>query len=140
MPIRFFQEETSFTPEQKNKLKRWINTVIEHENSIPGEINYIFCSDEYLLQINRNYLNHNYYTDIITFDQSEGDQRIQGDIYISADRVQENSKDASVPFKEEIRRVMIHGVLHLLGFNDRTKEEKKQMRQKENACLSLYPV
>lgn len=138
MPVRFFQEETDFTPTQKNQLKNWIKTVIEREKASPGEINYIFCSDEYLLRINKEYLNHDYYTDIITFNQSEYDDTVHGDIYISIERVKENFKTTSASFEEELRRVMIHGILHLLGFADHTKAEKKKMREKEDACLSLY--
>jgi probable rRNA maturation factor len=138
MPVRFFQEETDFTPDQKNNLKKWIKNVIERENASPGEINYIFCSDEYLLQVNKHYLGHDYYTDIITFDQSDGGNTVQGDIYISIERVKENAKNTFAPFEEELRRVMIHGILHLLGFADHSDEDKKKMREKEDACLSLY--
>lgn len=138
MPVRFFQEETDFTPNQKNKLKTWIKNVIEHESFLQGEINYIFCSDEYLLQINNNYLGHDYYTDIVTFDQSDDSNVVQGDIYISVERVKENSTKTSTPFEEELRRVMIHGILHLVGFSDQSEADKKKMREKEEACLSLY--
>lgn len=138
MPVRFFQEETDFIPKQKNNLKKWISNVIKCEHSSPGEINYIFCSDNYLLQINKNFLSRDYYTDIITFDQSDDPNEINGDIYISVDRVEENAKNNSSPFEEELHRVMIHGVLHLLGFKDHSDEEKKKMREKEDACLSLY--
>ena len=137
MPVRFFQEDTDFAPGQKNPLKKWISSVIRREGAATGEINYVFCSDNYLLDINKKYLDHDYYTDIITFDQSE-DNLIAGDIYISVDRVRENAANSTIPFKEELKRVMIHGILHLLGYDDKSEEEKKQMRKKEEACLSLY--
>ena len=101
-----------------------------------GDINYIFCSDNYLHQINFQYLDHDTFTDIITFDQSDKDQ-IEGDIFISIDRVHENANERNISFVNELHRVMIHGILHLLGYNDKTPKEKQLMREKEDECLSL---
>ena len=105
-----------------------------------SNINYIFCSDDYLLTINQEHLNHDYYTDIITFDLSEKENNIESDIFISIDRVKENAKNNHVKFHIELYRVLIHGVLHLLGFNDKNEEEKLIMREKEDACLSLLKI
>lgn len=100
-------------------------------------LNYIFCTDDYLLAINQSHLNHNYYTDIITFDTSFGQDGISGDVYISIDRVKENAITLGEDFDRELHRVMIHGFLHLIGFRDKTKTDKTNMRKKEEACLSL---
>jgi len=106
-----------------------------------GEINYIFCSDEYILSINEEYLNHDYYTDIITFDNRDNTQDdIEADIFVSVDRVQENAQMIQVPFDTELRRVMVHGLLHLLGYHDKSEEEISQMREKEEAYLSLQKL
>ncbi len=138
--INFFVEDVALKLQHKQVLKSWIKaTAAEHGKKI-GEINYIFCSDEYLLQINKEYLNHDYYTDIITFDNSESVSVIDADIYISVDRVGENSKnnllvDKGSSFENELYRVMIHGILHLLGYKDKSKEEAITMRKLENDCL-----
>ena len=137
MSVQFFTEDIAFELKEKASLSEWIKQVIkDHEHSV-GEINYIFCSDDYLLQINKDHLNHDYYTDIITFDNSDESHMIETDIFISVDRVRENSSNQNVSYELELRRVMIHGILHLLGFNDKTDEQKKRMREKEDACLSL---
>lgn len=102
-------------------------------------INYIFCTDEYLLGVNREYLDHDFYTDIITFNNSENEGFLESDIFISVDRVLENAKDNKVEFECEIARVMIHGILHLIGFNDKTEEEQNLMTRMENENLSLHP-
>ncbi len=135
--IRFFTEGIEFTLSNKALRKNWIKSIIQQEHYKSGDINYIFCSDEYLLEINRNFLNHNTYTDIITFDQSESELEIAGDIYISIDRIRSNSEKLNTSFNDELDRVMIHGILHLCGFGDKSPEEKKIMRKKEDACLSL---
>ncbi len=134
MPINFFTEDSSFTLKNKRKLKYWIQDTIQLENCKTGEINYIFTSDKYLLNINKQYLSHNYYTDIITFNYCEN-KVINGDIYISIDTVKNNSTRFAVTFNEELNRVMIHGVLHLLGYDDHNEKEKLQMREKENYYL-----
>lgn len=117
-------------------IKKWITDAVVHEGFKLGVINYIFCSDEYLLQINQNWLHHDYYTDVITFDFTS-DKIISGDIYISLIRIYDNSKKYNVSFNEELFRVLIHGILHLLGFNDSNKSESDIMRMKENHYLKL---
>jgi probable rRNA maturation factor len=104
------------------------------------ELNYIFCSDEYLHQMNLTYLNHDTLTDIITFDNSEAEQIIEGDIFISIDRVKENSEEFDVLFETELHRVLVHGLLHLFGYKDKSEREKVLMREKEEACLSLLSI
>lgn len=134
--VRFFTEDISFKLEKPRNRTAWIKRVVERERSILGEINYIFCSDKYLLRLNQQYLNHNTYTDIITFDLSP-DKTLTGDIYISIDRVYENATLLNIPEQDELDRVMIHGVLHLIGYSDKNLAEKAKMRKKEEACLSL---
>lgn len=114
----------------------WLNSVISTENCIGGDINFIFCSDNYLLNINEKYLKHNYYTDVITFDYTEGNI-ISGDIFISTDRVFDNSNQFSITFTHELNRIMIHGLLHLLGYNDKIENDKLQMTNLENKYLEL---
>jgi len=137
MSIRYnFEDINKFGFKQYKKTK-WIKECIYLYKKQVGDINYIFCSDKYLLEINKKFLNHDYYTDIITFDNCMNDI-INADIFISIDRVKENSKKYNAAFFEELNRVMIHGILHLIGFNDSTDIEKKQMRRRENKCLNLF--
>ncbi|MEO9803665.1 MAG: rRNA maturation RNase YbeY [Reichenbachiella sp.] len=135
--INFFYEDTSFELTQKESISSWIMQTIATEGHKFQELNYIFCSDEYLHQINVEYLQHDYYTDIITFDNSEQAKTIEGDIFVSVERVQDNAQDQGIPFELELRRVIIHGLLHLVGYNDKTDEQQREMREKENAYLSL---
>ena len=135
--ILFFTEDISFTLKQKTKIRDWIKKAIEDHQKKLKSINYIFTTDNYLSNINEDYLQHNTLTDIITFNLSTAPNLIESDIYISIDRIRENSKCYSLPFTEELHRVMIHGILHLLGFNDKTEPEKKDMRKKENHYLAL---
>ncbi len=114
----------------------WLNSVVTHEGCLLGEVSLIFCSDDYLLDLNRKYLNHDYYTDIITFDYSESGI-VSGDLFISIDRVRENSAENGVMVHMELKRVVVHGVLHLLGYKDKTVSETKLMRDKENWALGL---
>lgn len=114
----------------------WLKTVIRNENQKPGEINYIFCDDEYMLQINRDYLQHDYYTDIITFDYVRG-KTISGDIFVSLPRISDNASNHSKKFEDELHRVLAHGILHLCGYKDKTVEEEKEMRSKEDFYLAL---
>lgn len=137
--IYFFTEEVYYTLRDKNKIRRWILMSIKSENYRIINLNYIFCSDNYLHKTNLKYLNHDTYTDIITFDNSEVVKEISGDIFISIDRVKENSKNFKVNFKHELNRVMIHGILHLMGYKDKTKKEKELMKAKEDYYLSLLP-
>jgi probable rRNA maturation factor len=134
--ICFFNEGISHRLPGKTKLKQWINEVILRDAKIPGDINFIFCNDEYLSDLNLSYLNHTTLTDIITFDYTS-DGIISGDIYISIERVKENAILYSKTFRDELNRVMIHGVLHLLGNNDKKPGEKAKMRRKEDECLLL---
>lgn len=135
--INFFSEEIEFELSNPDVISAWITKVITTHQKIRGDINYIFCSDEYLHNINMEYLLHDTYTDIITFDHSEEELLIAGDIYISIDRVSENAKKFEVTDSRELHRVMIHGILHLIGFTDHSKEEKEIMRGKEVSCLSM---
>ena len=132
-----FNYETDFIAKDDKKLSDWVLSVIKSEGFKEGEINYIFCDDNYLLKLNKEFLNHNTLTDIISFDYSIGNQ-IHGDVYISIDRVLENSTKFKVKFLEELRRVMIHGILHYCGYKDKSESDKKQMREKENHYLTKY--
>ena len=129
-----FYFETKFNFSGKNHIKIWIKNIIESNRLVVGNINYIFVDDEQLLKINNQFLSHDYFTDIITFNFCK-DGIINSDIYISIERIKENSHIFKTTFKEEFLRVIIHGILHLLGFNDSTKEEQKSMRQQENNLL-----
>lgn len=134
--IHFFSEEIAFVLKQKQMLRQWLKDAAKEEGFRIGELNYIFCSDEYLLGINQQYLHHDTYTDIVTFDNSEAEARIVGDIFISVERVRENAGTFGVTEQDELHRVMIHGVLHLCGYDDHTPEEKQRMRNKEDYYLS----
>lgn len=136
--INFFNEEIDFSLNDENKTKNWILEIASQNKYKINNINYVFCSDEYLLQVNIEHLNHNYYTDIITFDLSEKEDEIESDIFISIDRVTENAVTNNNTFDKELLRVIIHGLLHLIGYNDKSNEEKLLMRKKEEECISLY--
>lgn len=139
MEIHFFNEEVDSPINDPDIIKKWLSTIIQDHNYELIELNYIFCSDEYLYKINVEYLNHDDYTDIITFDNSESPNQIEADIFISTQRVKENASVFNSEFSHELNRVIVHGLLHLLGFGDKTEEEKKLMRKNEDACLSLLP-
>ena len=134
--VNFFSEEISFKLAHPRKTSNWIQRCLEKENRAIRSLNFVFCTDVNLRRRNIRYLNHHTFTDIITFDQSE-DQLIEGEIYISIDRVKENAINFNVSFEDELHRVIIHGVLHLVGYGDKTKSEKTLMRKKEDAYLSL---
>ena len=134
-----FNYETEFSLDNEVAISRWIANVILSENKKEGEINYIFCDDEYLLQINQEHLNHDYYTDIISFDYTVGNE-INGDMFISVDRVKENAADFNVSFEEELKRVIVHGVLHYCGYKDKTESDEELMRQKEDEKLAMFHV
>lgn len=134
--ISFFTESISYNLPQKLKVKKWIKATIEKEGFKLGELNFIFCSDEYLLGINQQYLNHDTYTDIITFDNSEVEKLIVSDIFISIERVKENAKTFKTSEFDEVCRIMIHGTLHLLGYKDKGKAPKTLMTQKEDEYLA----
>ncbi|HAI75322.1 MAG TPA: rRNA maturation RNase YbeY [Microscillaceae bacterium] len=135
--INFFAEDSTFKLKNKLQYRQWIKLVVKQEGKKLGALNYIFCSDAYLLHINKTYLQHNTYTDIITFDQAEKPHTVQGDIYISVERVSENAQTFQTDFSVELARVMIHGVLHLMGYDDHKEADKLLMRQKENDALRL---
>jgi len=138
--VKYFRENTRFVFKERRDNNKWIKDVIVSESANvkfkAGDINIIFCSDEYLLDLNKKYLSHDFYTDIITFDNCSN-KIISGDLFISVDRVRENSRTYSSSFDEELHRVIIHGVLHLLGYKDKTKAQSKIMRDKENFYLKL---
>lgn len=135
--VHFFYEDVEFRLKTVRNTKSWIKEVIRAEGKALDEINYIFCSDAFLVHLNIKYLQHNTLTDIITFNTAEDRDLIGGDIYISVDRVKENAGAFSVSFDQELHRVIIHGVLHLLGYSDKTLSQKRTMRKKEDAYLSL---
>lgn len=135
--ISFFKQDTSYSPQFKREIKSWIKSTILAEGKTPGDISIIHCSDEYLLDMNKRFLQHDYYTDVITFDYGEG-AIVSGDIFISIDRVKENAQKIGVETALEDRRIIIHGVLHLIGYQDKTKLKKSEMTVLEDQYLSLY--
>ena len=135
--LNFFNEEITFKLTHPQKTRNWVKSAIKKEGKDLNQINFIFCSDDYLGGINVQFLKHKTYTDIITFDNSEGSGRLQGDIFISIDRVTENASKFKTTFDEELHRVIIHGVLHLIGYTDKDSTSKNVMRKKEDAYLSL---
>ncbi|MDQ3289910.1 MAG: rRNA maturation RNase YbeY [Bacteroidota bacterium] len=137
IPIEFISEEVDFTLQDVDKVKDWIVQVIADHQFTLENITYIFCSDEYLYNINKTYLDHDTFTDIITFDNADEEDTVESDIFISIDRVKENASQLNISFNDELHRVMIHGVLHLIGFDDKDESSKALMRQKENDYLSL---
>lgn len=134
-----FNYETDFQLENESKYEDWIDSIIESEDKEPGEINYIFCDDDYLLEINKQYLDHDTLTDIISFDYCIGDL-ISGDIFISIDRVKDNTQEYEVSFNNELLRVMSHGILHYCGYKDKTQEEQLLMRAKEQEKINMFHV
>lgn len=137
IPIEFVSEDITFSLTNPDQVKKWINQIIVKHGYTLESLTYIFCSDEYLHQINLEYLNHDTYTDIITFDNADDAGIIESDIFISIERVKENAEQVNATFIDELHRVMIHGVLHLLGFEDKTPELKEKMHQQEDASLAL---
>lgn len=131
-----FHAITDFDIADKSKLKKWIKEVVGKEGSTIAELNFIFCDDDYLLEKNKTFLKHDTLTDIITFDYSEKNT-LTGDVYISIERVKENSQNYGVSYENELHRVIIHGVLHLLGYNDKNEKQQKEIREKEDFYLSL---
>lgn len=136
--VHFFSEDIPFKLGQPRKTSNWIKATVRAEGKSIYQLNFIFCSDEQLKGLNIQFLNHNSYTDILTFDSRESEEDdLNGDIFISIDRVRENSKKLKNKFEDELHRVIIHGVLHLLGYSDKSQSEKSKMRKKEEAYLSL---
>ena len=138
MAILFFEEDITYSLKEKNKYKQWLKSIAEEEGYKIKELNYIFCSDEYLYQINLDYLNHKTYTDIITFDNSENKNSIEGDIFISIERIKENAQKEHVLFEKELQRVLSHGLLHLMGYKDKSEAEKAIMRHKEELAINHF--
>ena len=132
-----FNYETDFELENEAQYEEWISRIIESEGFDEGEINYIFCDDDYLLKVNQDYLDHDYYTDIITFDYVKG-KTISGDIFVSLPRILDNASTLSQNFESEFNRVLAHGILHLCGYKDKTEEEKSQMRAKEDFYINQF--
>lgn len=134
-----FYSENNFSIQEESLYESWLKKVISSEGKKTGEISFIFCDDEYLLNINREYLDHDTYTDIISFDNTVGNI-LNGDIFISSERVTENAEAFVVPFEEELRRVMVHGILHFCGYSDKSEKEKGQMRKKEEEKMEMFHV
>lgn len=142
--VRFFSEDIAFNLKGKRNISKWLKTIAALEGYELGDINYIFCSDSYLLDINKQFLGHDYLTDIITFDNSEdyllekGREGVSADIYISIDTVKANGESYGEGFDRELLRVIAHGLLHLIGYDDVTESKQKRMRAAENRALKLY--
>ena len=136
--INFFQEDIDFTLPEKKMIRDWLTAITKAENKSLEEVNYIFTSDEYLLRINSSYLNHHYYTDVISFSHAETPSIIEGDIFISIERIKENAPKFEKTFRDELLRVMVHGLLHFIGYNDKSEEDKKTMTNKEDYYLNLF--
>ena len=134
-----FNYELEFTLDKETLIADWLSEVIISEDKQEGEINYIFCDDDYLLEINQQYLDHDTLTDIISFDYSIGNE-LHGDIFISIERVRENATDFKVSFEEELKRVLVHGVLHYCGYKDKTEEDEMKMRLKEDEKIKMFHV
>lgn len=137
--IRYFQEDIDFKFKHKLLNNKWLKFVAESEVRTLGDIGIIFCSDNYILDVNMKYLQHDYFTDIITFDYCEGN-KLSGDLFISIDSVRDNAQFYGTEFEEELNRVIVHGILHLIGYDDHSESEQAMMRSKENYYLSLRPV
>ena len=136
LAIQFFSEDILFVLKRKAEIRKWVKNTILSEGKKLKELNFIFCSDNYLLEINQQYLKHDTYTDIITFDSSDKPDEITGDIFISVERVKENAVKYSVSEEDELHRILIHGTLHLLGYKDKTKAHKLLMTEKEEQYLA----
>ena len=136
--FHFFTEDINFVLRDKTGIRNWLDRCARKEKKKTGTLNYIFCSDRYLRNINKKFLNHDYNTDIVTFpDNSEDGKTLGGEMYISIDRVKANAADYGVSFKNELNRVMVHGLLHLCGYDDKTETGSLKMRKKEDRCLAL---
>jgi len=136
--IEFYTHQIDFELDEQESVKRWLLLLIEMEGGTAEELTFVFVSDEYLLSLNQEHLDHDYYTDILTFPYSQGlDRPLRAEIYISIDRVKDNAKDFAVPWRDELARVMAHGVLHLLGYDDHGEESERLMRVKEEEALEL---
>ena len=139
MAINFYAEEIDMPSFRKNDTKEWIKEITTSFGKKVGDISYVFCNDEKILEVNQNYLQHDYYTDIITFDYTEG-IKISGDLFISVDTVKSNAEQFEQDFDTELHRVIIHGILHLCGINDQSPEERANMIEEENKALAKYSI
>lgn len=137
MAISFHLQDVWCQIAQKRALKTWINACIIRENKVAGDINIILCSDQHLLEMNKQFLEHDYYTDIITFNYN-AENHISGDLFISIDRVKDNASKLNISMELELQRVIIHGVMHLCGYNDKKKSEQILMRKQEDKCLKIW--
>lgn len=137
MSITFHKEEIEFELPAEDKLTEWLFDIVKKENKIITQLSYIFCSDEYLLGINKEYLNHDFYTDIITFPYKQGHE-IESDIFISVDRVRENAVEFDTTFESELLRVIAHGLLHMSGYSDKTEGDQDKMTEMENQSLAMW--
>ncbi len=135
--VQFFYEEINYKLQSESKIGQWLKLCASKENKNISLINYIFCTDAYLIEINKQYLKHDYYTDIITFEYSENEASLTGDVFISVDRAKENSIKLNQNFESEIMRLLVHGLLHLMGYKDKEPQDKKMMTSKEDHYLSL---
>ncbi|MDD5569858.1 MAG: rRNA maturation RNase YbeY [Bacteroidales bacterium] len=138
--INFYNEDSNFTIKDKNTLKGNFEKIFSKEKPLSGNVNFIFCSDKYLINLNTRFLKHKSLTDIITFENYYGKNNLIADIYISIDRIKENSKKYKVIFEKELYRVMIHGILHIAGYKDKTPADKATMTKKENIYLKMFHV
>ena len=136
--VHFFSHDIHTNLKNKANLKRFIESIFKKESEVLESINYIFCSDKTILEINKKYLNHDFYTDVITFDLSPNNKTKSAEVYISIERVKENAFQLQTTFKDELHRVIFHGALHLCGLKDKTKSQKQKMRNRENHYLSKY--
>lgn len=138
MAVQFFSADARIPAIPRTRLKSFITELFREEGRVLDELSYVFCTDDYLLGINRQFLNHDFYTDIITFDISDNKGDIKGEVYISIDRVRDNAKRLNQPIQDELLRVIFHGALHLCGYKDKTKPQQAQMRSKEDYYLSKF--
>ena len=138
MAVHFFSADRPIPLKDRTRLKTFLSAIFRKEGTRLTSLNIIFCSDQYLLEVNRQYLRHDFFTDIITFDISESPESLTGEIYISTDRVKENARQLEQTFRREIHRVVFHGVLHLCGYGDKSKAQVREMRQREDHYLTQY--
>lgn len=139
MPVTFHSADLTFDLKGKNTFRKWIISEISRAHLLPDKINIIFCSDAYLFEMNKKYLNHDYYTDIITFNYNEKN-KISGDLFISIERIEENAHNFGASFNNELKRVIIHGILHLLGYCDNSDILKNEIHKKEDEALARFPI
>lgn len=139
MPVHYYEQDVTAKLQQRRKLTAYLNDLIMKYLEVKKvNLSYIFCNDEYLLTINKQFLNHDTYTDIVTFDLTEREDELVGELYISVERITENAQTHGTSYQEELHRVIFHGALHLCGFKDKTTADQKEMRQVENKCLEAY--